>query len=288
MWVGEIHPPSSPFTVTVHAHVRLMRASKDVPHGQEHARPGTRARPGVANTSRARASMRTKPWRTAHTCKRHARAGRRPHCPQPRRSGEGGPQQHAAACRVCARDWRGAGGGGGSGSILRTRDSIRGGAGCGERRGFEEGIAGGEILLLRHCSRRRPRGQGRRVGGGKGQGRELGLKLWLRRGCGRGHAKGRAVRGKGGRTRRDWGRATQVARRAKGAQGEAPARAACARRFDGRRGQAGASAEACSRGHLCSARWDGAMARVRKRGREGRNSPLASSSEAKGGRGSRG
>ena len=113
--------------------------------------------------------------------------------------------QTTAACRVCARDWRRAGGGGGSGSALRARGSVRGGGRCGRRHEFKQGIVRGEILLARLCLRRRPGGQGRRVGGGKGQGRGLGLGLWLRRGCGRGHAKGRAARGKGRRTRADCG-----------------------------------------------------------------------------------
>ena len=114
-----------------------MRASKELTHEQLCARLGPRARPGLLSTPCARASMRTKPWRTAHSCKGHARAGRRWLWPQPRRAGQRGPHIHAHEGRVCERDWRWAGGGGGSGSILRGRDWIWGKAASGIRFGWQ-------------------------------------------------------------------------------------------------------------------------------------------------------
>ena len=38
-------------------------------HEQQHAQPGTRARPNLSNTTCARAPMRTNPWRAALSCK---------------------------------------------------------------------------------------------------------------------------------------------------------------------------------------------------------------------------
>ena len=82
--------------------------------------------------------MRTKPWRTAHSCKGHARTGRgqlwSQVCPDRARAGQAGRR----SAQICARDWRRPAGGGGSGSILRTRDWIRGRAVLESKKGFEK------------------------------------------------------------------------------------------------------------------------------------------------------
>ena len=72
-WVNFTHPaPRSPL-LYMHKCGPCERQRMPL-HGQEHARPGTRARTGLSAAAFTQAYMRTIPWRTAHSCKGHARA----------------------------------------------------------------------------------------------------------------------------------------------------------------------------------------------------------------------
>ena len=114
-------------------------------HEQQHAQPGTRARPNLSNTTCARAPTRTKPWRTALSCKGRGAQAADGSGPRPRKcAGQAGRR----SAQVCARDWRRPAGGGGSGSFLRTTDWIRGRAGLGSKEGFER--RHGRLFRLPH------------------------------------------------------------------------------------------------------------------------------------------
>ena len=120
---------------TAHASI-----SMETIHEQQHAQPGTRARPNLSSTTCSRAPMRTKPWQPAHSCKGHGAqaAGGSGHTPCLELDRARASQAGRRSAQVCARDWHQQAGGGGSGSILRGRDWIQGRAGLGSKEGFEK------------------------------------------------------------------------------------------------------------------------------------------------------